>query len=47
MVVSETAVEVVTRGFSTLGIGIAIVVTTWLVCRLKDLIFGDEKYGKK
>ena len=45
MVDSITAVEVVTRGPSPLGIGLAVVFITWLYCKVKDLIFGDEENG--
>ena len=42
MVDSTTAIEIATKGINPVCIGIAIVVVTWTICKIEDLIFGDE-----
>ena len=46
MVDSTTCIEIATKGVSLFSFAIAILIATWTTCKIKDLIFGDEWYGK-
>lgn len=42
MMDSTTAIEIVTKGQNTAVVCLAIIFMTWLYCKIKNLIFGDE-----
>ena len=39
---STTAIEIATKGINPVCISIAIIVATWILCKIQELLMGDE-----